>query len=303
MVTQTNYHTTVLLNESIEGLNIKEDGIYVDCTLGGGGHSKLILEKIGAQGKLIVFDQDKDAWSNKPNDERVILIKENFRFIKKFLKLYEIPFVDGILADLGVSSYQFDTGERGFSIRMDGPLDMRMDNRSTKTAAQIIQQYKEDELHQIFEKYGEIRNSKQLAKYLVEQRKVVQITTTQTLKSIVMPIVKGNVQRYFAQLFQALRIEVNDELGALNELLEQAKDILKPGGRLCIISFHSLEDRIVKHFIKKDSSNQEYNPFEQNRTVKRDFIEIIKKPIEASKEEVVKNIRSRSAKLRVAEKL
>ena len=250
MTEQAFYHTTVLLKETVEGLAIKENGVYVDCTFGGGGHSKLILEKLGPNGTLIAFDQDADAWRNLPEDRRLIPVTENFRYLKRFLRLHGAPLVDGILADLGVSSYQFDTGERGFSTRFDGPLDMRMDHRSELTAAVVLQTYTEAKLHLLFERYGELRNAKQLAKHIATQRPKAAITTTQDLKAFLEPVIKGNPQRYLAQLFQALRIEVNDELGALRELLEQSAQCLKPGGRLSIISFHSLEDRLVKQFVK-----------------------------------------------------
>ncbi|MCC6186771.1 MAG: 16S rRNA (cytosine(1402)-N(4))-methyltransferase RsmH, partial [Chitinophagaceae bacterium] len=248
MAVQGFYHTTVLLNETVDGLAIKEDGVYVDCTFGGGGHSQLILNRLGAEGKLIAFDQDADAWKNKPEDTRLIPVTENFRYLKRFLRLHGAPLVDGILADLGVSSYQFDTGERGFSTRFDGPLDMRMDSRTELTAAKILQSYSEQKLHLLFEQYGEVRNARQLAKHIATQRPKAAISTTQDLKAFIAPVIKGNPQRYLAQLFQALRIEVNDELGALRDLLEQSAQCLKPGGRLSIISFHSLEDRLVKQF-------------------------------------------------------
>jgi 16S rRNA (cytosine1402-N4)-methyltransferase len=302
MTEQAFYHTTVLLHETVEGLAIKENGVYVDCTFGGGGHSKLILEKLGPRGTLIAFDQDADAWRNLPEDSRLIAVTENFRYLKRFLRLHGAPLVDGILADLGVSSYQFDTGERGFSTRFDGPLDMRMDYRSELTAAMVLQTYTEAKLHLLFERYGELRNAKQLAKHIATQRPKAAINTTQDLKAFLEPVIKGNPQRYLAQLFQALRIEVNDELGALRELLEQSAQCLKPGGRLSIISFHSLEDRLVKQFVKNGAWQIEEDPLGLAPKMQSPFKEVYKKPIEASAEELAKNPRSRSARLRIAEK-
>lgn len=303
MEAQGFYHTTVLLQETVDGLAVKKDGVYVDCTFGGGGHSRLILERLGAEGKLLAFDQDADAWRNKPEDSRLIPVTENFRYLKRFLRLHEHPLVDGILADLGVSSYQFDTGERGFSTRFDGPLDMRMDNRSEKTAAIVLQTYSEAQLHIMFEQYGEVRNAKQLAKHIATQRPKAAIKTTQDLKAFIAPVIKGNPQRYLAQMFQALRIEVNDELGALRDLLEQAAQCLKPGGRLSIISFHSLEDKLVKQFVRNGAWQIEEDLLGLAPKMQSPFKEITKKPIEPSVEEQTKNPRSRSARLRVAEKI
>lgn len=303
MAAQEFYHTTVLLDEAVEGLDIKANGTYVDCTFGGGGHSRLILEKLGAEGKLIAFDQDADAWRNKPDDKRLVPVTENFRYLKRFLRLHGAPAVDGILADLGVSSYQFDTGERGFSTRFDGPLDMRMDNRAELTAASVLHTYSESKLHLMFEQYGEVRNSKQLAKHIATQRPKAPIGTTQDLKAFLAPVIKGNPQRYLAQVFQALRIEVNDELGALRELLEQSAQCLKPGGRLSIISFHSLEDRLVKQFVKNGAWQVEEDPLGLASKQRSPFKEITKKPVEPSEAEQTKNPRSRSARLRVAEKI
>ena len=302
MAEQAFYHTTVLLNETVDGLAIKENGVYVDCTFGGGGHSNLILEKLGPEGKLIAFDQDADAWRNIPEDARLVPVTENFRYLKRFLRLHGAPLVDGILADLGVSSDQFDTGERGFSTRFDGPLDMRMDSRSELTAAMVLQTYSEAKLHIMFEQYGEVRNARQLAKHIATQRPKAAISTTQDLKAFLAPVIKGNPQRYLAQMFQALRIEVNDELGALRELLEQSAQCLKPGGRLSIISFHSLEDRLVKQFVKNGAWQIEEDPLGLAPKMQSPFKEINKKPIEASDEELAKNPRSRSARLRIAEK-
>jgi 16S rRNA (cytosine1402-N4)-methyltransferase len=297
------YHTTVLLHEAVDGLAIKPDGVYVDTTFGGGGHSRLILERLGPEGRLIAFDQDEDAWRNKPEDPRLTLVTENFRHLKRFLRLHGAPQVDGILADLGVSSFQFDTAGRGFSIRFDGPLDMRMDNRGEKTAATILNTYSETQLHQLLEQYGEVRNARQLAKHIVTNRSKAVLHTTNDLKAFIDPVVKGNPMRYLAQLFQALRIEVNDELGALRELLEQSVQCLNPGGRLSIISFHSLEDRLVKIYMKKGAWVEEEDILGLKPKQAVPFKEITKKPMEPSAEEINNNPRSRSARLRVAERV
>lgn len=303
MGTPTFYHTTVLLNEAVDGLAIKKDGVYVDATFGGGGHSRRILEQLGPDGRLIAFDQDADAWRNKPDDARLIQVTENFRHMRRFLKLNGVPEVDGILADLGVSSFQFDTAERGFSIRFDGPLDMRMDKRQDLTAADILKTYSEQELHKLFEQYGEVRNARQLAKHIVTNRGKVQLQTIESLKAMIAPVVKGNVQRYLAQLFQALRIEVNDEFGALKDILQQSAQCLKPEGRLSVITFHSLEDRIVKQFIKHGGWEEEEKDI-FGVAVKRSTLKAIgNKPIEPTEEEVKNNPRARSARLRVAEKI
>jgi 16S rRNA (cytosine1402-N4)-methyltransferase len=293
----------VLLAEVIEWLDIKPDGIYVDCTFGGGGHSRAILEQLGEKGRLIAFDQDEDAKKNLPDDKRVTFVPHNFRHLQRFLRLHGITEVDGILADLGVSSYQFDEASRGFSIRFDAALDMRMDQRQTTTAFHIINTYSEQQLHKLFEQYGEVTNSKTLARTLVEARRITSIDTIDALKNAVSGIVKGNPNKYFAQVFQALRIEVNDELGALKELLENTPRVLKVGGRAAIITFHSLEDRIVKVFFKQGTFEEaDENPFEIKRK-SNPLKQLTKKPIEASAEEVKRNSRSRSAKLRVAERV
>ena len=223
MDNQQFYHTTVLLNEAVDGLAIKEDGVYVDATFGGGGHSREILKKLGPEGKLLAFDQDEDAWRNKPDDEKLVPVTENFKYLRRFLRLHGHSEVDGILADLGVSSFQFDTAERGFSLRYDGPLDMRMDKRSELTAADILRTYAEPTLHKLFEQYGEVRNAKQLAKHIAENRKGMQVTTINSFKAMLAPVIRGsNPNKYLAQVFQALRIEVNDELGVLKDFLQQA---------------------------------------------------------------------------------
>lgn len=296
------YHTPVLFNEVIESLNIQPDGIYVDCTFGGGGHSKGILEKLSANGKLFAFDQDADAQKNIPDDERVIFVPQNFRHLERFLRLHKVQQVNGVLADLGVSSFQFDEGTRGFSTRFDGPFDMRMDQRQTVTAEQIVATYSEQQLHKIFEQYGEVTNAKTLAKHIVSNRQQVPVKTIQQFKALINPVVKGNPHKYLAQVFQALRIEVNDELGALRELLQCLPSVLKPKGRAAFITFHSLEDRLVKNFFKQGSFDiEDENPFVS--TVKEKIFELVnKKPVTARDEELKRNPRSRSAKLRVAER-
>jgi 16S rRNA (cytosine1402-N4)-methyltransferase len=297
------YHIPVLLQEAVDGLNIKPNGVYVDCTFGGGGHSREILKRLNADGKLFAFDQDPDSKQNLPDDERIVFMPHNFRYISRFLKLHKAEKVDGVLADLGVSSHQFDEPERGFSTRFDGPLDMRMDQSSAKTAATVLQSFSKEQLHKMFEQYGEVTNSKTLAATIVEQRKTNPLQTINQLKLALQTVVKGNPNKYFAQVFQALRIEVNDELLVLKELLEQLPVILKPGGRASIISFHSLEDRMVKNYFKQGSLEEEaYNPF-STEELEKIFKVITKKPVEPSPEEQKQNPRSRSARLRVAEKL
>jgi len=303
------YHTPVLLNEVLEGLNIRPDGIYVDCTFGGGGHSKAILEKLGANGKLVAFDQDAAAKVNlpvspagEPDDERIIFIPQNFRHLQRFLRLNHITAVDGIMADLGVSSHQFDEAGRGFSIRFNAELDMRMDQRQTLTAYDVLHTYTEQRLHKIFEQYGEVTNAKTLAKKIVDTRHTTSLKTIDGFKNAVRDIVKGNPNKYFAQVFQALRIEVNDELGALQEMLEQVPGLLKPGGRVAIITFHSLEDRLVKNFFRRGSFDEpSENPFINTEPV-NELKVLTKKPVLPAEQEIQQNPRSRSAKLRVAEK-
>ncbi len=296
------YHTPVLLQEAIDGLNIKPDGIYVDCTFGGGGHSSAILQHLNENGTLVAFDQDEDARNNLPEDKRVIFIPQNFRHLQRFLRLYKITKVDGVLADLGVSSHQFDEAARGFSTRFDAALDMRMDQRQKITAADILKNFTEIQLHKLLEQYGEVTNSKTLAKTIVQQRALMPIKTIIHFKQAVQSAVKGIPQKYFAQVFQALRIEVNDELGALKELLQQTPALLKPGGRVAIITFHSLEDRIVKNFFRAGSFSEEEVDEVYGVKPENPFIIITKKPILPGAKETKQNKRSRSAKLRVAEK-
>jgi len=305
------YHIPVLLAETIEALNIKPDGIYVDCTFGGGGHSKAILEKLNAKGRLIAFDQDADAKKNLPVDERMVFVPQNFRYLQRFLRLHYITAVDGIMADLGVSSHQFDKAERGFSIRFNAELDMRMDQRQSLTAYDVVNTYAEQRLHKLFEQYGEVTNAKTLAKKIVEIRNTTSLKTIDGFKNALRRIVKarpgrygrGNPNKYFAQVFQALRIEVNDELVALKEMLQQVPSLLKPGGRVAIITFHSLEDRLVKNFFRRGSFDEpEENPFINTEPV-NELKAVTKKPVLPADKEMKLNPRARSARLRVAEKI
>jgi len=297
------YHVPVLMQEVINGLQIDPSGIYVDCTFGGGGHSSVILQHLNDQGKLIAFDQDADAKKNVPDDDRVIFIPHNFRYLHRFLRLYKISKVNGILADLGVSSHQFDIAERGFSTRFDGALDMRMNQSEKLNAADVINNYSEDKLHKIFEQYGEVTNAKTLANLIVQARKSQSIKTINEFKNALYPIVKGNPEKYFAKVFQALRIEVNDELGALKDMLMQVSGVLRDGGRIAIITFHSLEDRLVKNFFKNGNFDEEQRVDLYGSGSKNDLKIITRKPITPSQEELKNNPRSRSSKLRIAEKI
>jgi 16S rRNA (cytosine1402-N4)-methyltransferase len=292
------YHVPVMLKESMEALDIKPGGVYVDCTFGGGGHSREILEKLGPTGKLVAFDQDADAAKNLPADKRLVFIPQNFRHIHRFLKLYEIGKVDGLLADLGVSSHQFDEGSRGFSYRFDAALDMRMNQKAGVTAADILNSYDAGRLQKMFSEYGEVTNSKTLAAAIVEARKVQPFKTISDLLAILSPLSKGNPNRYYSQVFQALRIEVNEEMGALKDLLGQLVQVVKPGGRIAIITFHSLEDRIVKQFFKQGTFEITEDPI-YGRNQESPFSIITKKPVVASAGELKINPRARSANLRV----
>jgi 16S rRNA (cytosine1402-N4)-methyltransferase len=299
---QLAYHIPVLLREVIEALDIRPDGVYVDCTFGGGGHSKAILEKLGPHGKLIAFDQDEDARKNLPADHRLLFVPENFRHVQRFLRLHKIQSMDGLLADLGVSSHQLDAGERGFSTRYDAALDMRMDRRSSLTAWELIETYSEQALHKIFEQFGEVTNAKTLARTIVQVRQSQPLRTIEGFKQAIHEAVKGNPNKYFAQVFQALRIVVNDEIGALQDLLTQLPALLKTGGRVAIITFHSGEDRVVKQFFKRGSLEElPNNPF-ISVPLQQHWKWVYKKPLVASEMEQQQNPRSRSAKLRVAEK-
>jgi 16S rRNA (cytosine1402-N4)-methyltransferase len=299
----SDYHIPVLFHEVLEGLQIHPEGVYVDCTFGGGGHSKGILQQLSSEGRLIAFDQDADAAANVLDDERILFVPQNFRHIQRFLRLYKVPKVHGVLADLGVSSHQFDVGERGFSIRFDGPLDMRMDSRQPLDAQTVVATYSEQQLHKLFEQYGEVTNAKTLAKHIVVQRKHLHIKTIDQFKNMLSPVVKGNPNKYLAQVFQALRIEVNDELGALKQMLLQLNEVVAVGGRAAIITFHSLEDRIVKNFFKTGSFEEQVddNPFVQSEKITVWKL-VTKKPIVANSTEMKMNTRSRSAKLRIAER-
>ncbi|MEJ6736784.1 MAG: 16S rRNA (cytosine(1402)-N(4))-methyltransferase RsmH [Flavobacteriales bacterium] len=303
MTKKMEYHNPVLLNESIDGMDISGNEVCVDVTFGGGGHSKEILKRLGGEGKLFGFDQDKDAVANTLPDERFTLVKQNFRYLKNFLKFHQAVPVDCVLADLGVSSHQFNKGERGFSIRFEGPLDMRMNQSGDLTAEKIINDYTEAELIRIFKEYGEVRNAQKLAFEIVSTRDSGRITKTIELIAIIEDCVPGKFRnKYLAQVFQALRIEVNDEMGALKDMLEQSYEVLKPGGRLSVITYHSLEDRLVKNFFKKGKFDGELEKdFFGNPQLK--FKLINRKPIVPTEEEVKINNRARSAKLRVAEKL
>ncbi|HEV3221912.1 MAG TPA: 16S rRNA (cytosine(1402)-N(4))-methyltransferase RsmH [Puia sp.] len=298
------YHIPVLLSEAMDGLNIRANGVYVDCTFGGGGHSTEILSHLSKEGRLYGFDQDGDAKKNSLQDERFVFIPHNFRHLQRFLRLHGVTAADGILADLGVSSHQFDEPTRGFSTRSDADLDMRMDKRQSITASSILNTYGEQKLQEIFSLYGEVTNAKTLAKAIVGLRNKTPFRSVNGFKQAIADLVKGNPNRYFAQVFQALRLEVNDETEALREMLEQTPALLKPGGRLVIISFHSLEDRMVKQFFRSGhfEEKDEQDPFGSS-TSKTPFRTITKKPIVPSAKELSLNPRARSAKLRIAEKI
>ncbi len=297
----TDYHRPVLLEESIQGLDIKANGVYVDVTFGGGGHSSLILKRLGEGGQLIGFDQDADALQNTIQDDRLKIQPHNFRYLKRYLRLDGVGQVDGILADLGVSSFQINTPERGFSFRFDADLDMRMDRKVKKDAAYIINKYRANELQKVFGAYGEVRNAKSLAQAIIEARKMSPIKTTSKFLDVIGPWIRGDRNRYLAQVFQALRIEVNDEMGALEDFFKDAIDVLAPGGRLVVISYHSLEDRIAKNFMKTGNAKGKVEKdFYGN--INRPFEVITKKPIYPSEEELIKNSRARSAKMRIAQK-
>ena len=299
----TNYHDPVLLKASVDGLNLKGDDVVVDVTFGGGGHSREIIKRLGDKGKLYGFDQDEDAVKNSLEDERFVLVRHNFRYLKNYLKMYSAIPVDAVLADLGVSSHQFDEGERGFSIRFDGPLDMRMNVNAKLTAKQVVNEYDEENLLRIFRAYGEIKNAWKLVQEIIKARTLAEINTTQELCEVAQACVPGKMRnKYLAQVFQALRIEVNDEMGALRSLLEQCYEVIKPGGRLVVITYHSLEDRMVKNFIKNGKIDGELEKdFYGNPLLK--FKAVNRKPIVATAEELQENNRARSAKLRIAERL
>lgn len=296
------YHIPVLLNESVEGLNIKPDGVYVDVTFGGGGHSRRIMECLGENGRLYAFDQDEDAAKNVIDDSRFTFIQQNFRYMKNFIQLYCGGKVDGILADLGVSSYQFDTPEKGFSIRFNGRLDMRMNQNASVDAASVVNTYDVLSLASVLSRYGELRNAMAIADAITMARETKPIETTDELKEAVSRfLVRGSENKILAQIFQALRIEVNEEMKVLEMFLGQCADVLNPGGRLVILSYHSLEDRLVKNFMKTGNAegNLEKDFFGNQLTP---YKLITNKPIVPSDEEIQYNNRARSAKLRVAER-
>ena len=296
------YHKPVLLNACLEGLALKKSGTYVDVTLGGGGHTKAILDSIGSGGKVIAFDQDEDAIENSLDDDRLIFVHQNFSFLQRFLRFHKIDKVDGILADLGVSSHQIDTPERGFSTRFDGPLDMRMNSSGGVSAKGVVNTYTKEQLNDIFYQYGELTNARKIALRIVDQRSQKPIETTLELKEILSPLIPIKIKhKVMAQIFQALRIEVNQELEALKSLLEQSGEVIKRNGRLCVISYHSLEDRLVKRFIQhgcfdsepvKDEFGHSLKPFKKGGQLAL-----------PSETEIRKNKRARSAKLRIAEKI
>jgi 16S rRNA (cytosine1402-N4)-methyltransferase len=295
------YHIPVLGPESIEFLHIRPNGVYVDATFGGGGHSSLILKRLGDSGHLFGIDRDQDAHQNSFEDDRFTLIAHNYRYMNRFLRYYGVQQVDGILADLGVSSYQFDTDVRGFSHRMQGPLDMRMNQRGGRTAADVLNELPVGELQQILSDYGEVRNAKTLAERIVEKRSQYKIERVEDLTAILEQTYRGNQARYFAQVFQALRIYVNEEMDSLKEFLNQVVEVLKPGGRLVVISYHSLEDRMAKNLIKTGNVKGEIIKDDYGR-VKNSLRAINSKVIVPDETEINLNSRARSAKMRVAEK-
>ncbi|MBK7852502.1 MAG: 16S rRNA (cytosine(1402)-N(4))-methyltransferase RsmH [Bacteroidetes bacterium] len=300
----TTYHDPVLLTESVDALNIVADGIYVDVTFGGGGHSREILKHLGPKGRLIGFDQDEDAQRNQIRDPRFVLVRHNYRYVRQFLRYYDVLPVNGLLADLGISSYQIDEASKGFSIRFNAPLDMRMNRQSDLTAARVLNEYPEAQLLKVLSEYGEVRNARSLVRMILELRKEKKFDEIEDFKTRISPCVDRQYEsQYYAKVFQALRIEVNDELGALKELLMRSAEIIKPGGRLVVIAYHSLEDRLVKNFIARGKFEGETEKDLFGNAVEVPFRAITKKPLEASPEEIARNPRARSAKLRIAERI
>jgi 16S rRNA (cytosine1402-N4)-methyltransferase len=298
---QEQYHIPVMLDECMEGLDIKPDGVYIDLTFGGGGHSKAIIQRLSEKGSLYAFDQDSDAIKNALDDERFTMIEDNFSNLTNQLKLYRVTQVDGILADLGISSYQIDCAERGFSTRFDAELDLRMNRKQILTAKDVVNTYSYEQLKKIFSDFGELSNAHQIAKK-IESLQIEGISTTTQLKEILQPLAqRGKENKFFAQVFQALRIEVNGEIDVLKKMLEQTSPLLKKGGRLVVMSYHSLEDRLVKNYMKTGNCEGKVEKdFFGN--VLNDLVLVNRKPITASQEELERNPRSRSAKLRIAEK-
>jgi len=297
------YHNPILLHQAVDGLNVHENGVYLDLTFGGGGYTSEILKR--AQNiKVIAFDIDSDALKNEPSDNRVTLIHANFRFFDHFLKYLSVDKVDGIVADLGVSSHQFDTAERGFSFRFDhSPLDLRMNQEMKLTAAQVVQTYEQDQLSYIFYQYGEVENASKLSKIIVERRKSKKIETVSDFLDIIQPLVpKGKEHKYLAKVFQALRIEVNDEINALKEMLSKTVYYIKTGGYLSIVSYHSLEDSLVKKFFKSGNFEGEIAKDFKGMPLKTPFVQIHKKAIQPSENEIANNNRARSAKLRIGKR-
>ncbi|AGA76608.1 16S rRNA (cytosine(1402)-N(4))-methyltransferase RsmH [Echinicola vietnamensis] len=299
----TAYHIPVMLHECVEGLAIRPDGVYVDLTFGGGGHSKEILKHLGPEGRLYGFDQDEDAAVNAPDDERFTFVQANFRDLARYLRLYGLSKVDGVLGDLGISSHQIDEPSRGFSTRFDGELDMRMNQLAGVSAQDVLNTYEEAALHKLFGMYGEVRNAKSLAQAVVTARANAPFQTTEQFKQLLQQLApRGREFKYFAQVFQALRIEVNDEMGALEDALTQSVEVLKTGGRLVVMSYHSLEDRMVKNFISKGKFQGEVEKDFYGNLI-RPLEPVSRKAIQASPEEVARNNRARSAKLRIAKKV
>ncbi len=300
-MTNSGYHIPVLFKASIDGLQIAKDDVVVDVTFGGGGHSREILNRLGDDGVLMAFDQDTDAVANVIDDERLVFVNANFRFLSNFIKYYELETADAILADLGVSSHQFDTGGRGFSIREEGRLDMRMNQDARLTAYQVVNNYPEKELYRIFNSFADIKSVPRLVRDIVVRRKESPIESTKDLVDLLKDIVKGNKQtQYLAQVFQAIRIEVNDEMGALMDLLEQSAKILEDGGRLVVISYHSIEDRLVKNFIRSGNFTGVLEKDDVYGVVKKPLTAVNRKPIIPTAEEIAMNPRARSAKMRIA---
>ncbi|MBD3638369.1 MAG: 16S rRNA (cytosine(1402)-N(4))-methyltransferase RsmH [Crocinitomicaceae bacterium] len=300
MMSTSEYHTPVLFRESIEALDLKEGSVVVDVTYGGGGHSKEILKCIGKEGVLVAFDQDEDAVENVVDDDRLIFVDSNFRFLYNFIKFHDLLGVDGLLADLGVSSHQFDVGERGFSIREEGELDMRMNQKAGLTAFKVVNNYPEKELYRIFNSFADLKNVKRVVTMIITERRNQEIKTTGQLVRILEDLVPPKKKNQFlAQVFQAIRIEVNDEMGALMDLLEQSIKVIKPGGRLVVIAYHSIEDRIVKNFIRSGNFEGKIET-DVFGVASLPFKAVNKKPMVPSIEEIERNPRARSAKLRVA---